>query len=93
MENLVVTKLKVYCPKFVIARNEELQRVFESTGYCVKVFPMRPQYSAWNKNYVLRFELEDDRRDHQYMHPIQEETEEQRHYNEDNTFGITTISK
>ena len=90
MENLAVATLNVYCPKFVIARNQELQKVFESTKYCVKVFPVR-QCSTWNKNYVLRFELED----HRYvcMHPIQEETEEQRKYNEDNTFGITAIPK
>lgn len=86
MENLAVATLKVYCPKFVMARNEELQKVFESTKYCVKVFPVR-QYSMWNKNYVLRFELED----RCYMHPIQEESEEQRNYNED--FGITAMPK
>ena len=89
MENLVVTTLKVYCPKFVIARNEELQRVFESTEYCVKVFSMR-QYSPWNKNYVLRFELEDPHED--LYGPIQEETEEQRNYNEDTTFGFTQFT-
>ena len=93
MENLVVATLNVYCPKFVIARNEELQRVFDSTKYCVTVCTMR-QYSTWNKSldksYVLRFELED----HRYMHPIQEESEEQRNYNEDNTtYGVTAIPK
>ena len=77
MENLLAIKLNVYCPKFVLSRHEELQRVFESTEYCVKVFPTR-QLSAWNKNYVLRFELEG----HRYTHPIQEETEEQKNYNE-----------
>ena len=82
MENLLVTKLNVYCPKFVLSRHEELLRVFESTEYCVKIFPTR-QSSAWNKNYVLRFELEE----HRYAHPIQEETEEQKNYNE--TAGAT----
>ena len=89
MENLVVAKLNVYCPKFVLSRHEELQRVFESTEYCVKLFPTCIS-SVWNKNYVLRFEQED----HRYTHPIQqEETEEQRNYNEARTNNATAISK
>ena len=87
MDNLVVARLNVYCPKFVITRNAELQKVFESTDYCVKVFSMR-QYSAWNKNYMLRFEFEGP----QNISPIQEETEEQRNYNDD-TFEFTAVSK
>ena len=89
MENLVVAKLNVYCPKFVLSRHEELQKVFECTEYCVKVFPTRTS-SAWNKKYVLRFEHED----HRYTHPIQqEETEEQKNYNEAYTNNVTAISK
>lgn len=76
MDNLLVTKLNVYCPKSVLSRHEELQRVFESAEYCVKVFPVR-QSSACNKSYVLRFELEK----HRHTHPIQE-TEELKNNNE-----------
>ena len=92
MEKLVVATLNVYCPESEIAHNEELQRVFESTNYCVRVSPLLQS----PKNYVLRFELENRYR---YVHPIydpiQEESEEQRNYNEDyNTFGmITAIPK
>ena len=86
-ENLAVATLNVYCPKSVIARNEELQRVFESTNYCVRVTPLLQS----PKNYVLRFERLENR---YYVHPIQEESEEQRNYNEDyNTLGITAIPK
>ena len=88
MENLLVTKLNVYCPKFVLSRHEELRKVFESTEYCVTVFPTR-QSSAWNKNYGLRFELEE----HRYTHPIQEESEEQKNYNETQTCSATAVLK
>ena len=79
MENMVKAKLNVYCPKFVISHHEELQGVFESKEYCVKVFPIRSLYSDWNRNYVLRFEFEE----RGYVDQVEQETEEQRNYNED----------
>lgn len=87
---MVVAKLNVYCPKFVISHHQELQRVFESNEYCVKVFPIRNLYSDWNKNYVLRFEFEDcGRYPSGYDRQVEQETEEQRNYNEDDR--ITAI--
>ena len=83
MEKLVaVAKLNVYCPKFVLLRHEELQKVFDpdsTSEYCVKVFQFpTSQYSAWNKEYVLRFEIDVKREaEHWSIYPIQEETREE----------------
>jgi len=74
MENTPVIKpFKVHCPKLMLSRHKELQRIFKSNSasYCVKVVPR-------GQSYVLKFATEEFE-----TQIIEEETTEQGNYSEE----------